>query len=211
MTKKEKNYKKDLIRQMNEILQSKLAFGESKQKARRKGTLQDKIFSGTTLKVYKQQCKKFCKWIDVNHQNCNSIKHARKYVAEYLDELVGNGYAASSVQTASKALNKLFNIDVDDPDYYHPPVRRRVDFTRSRVSVEQDKLFSEANNFELVQHCKAYGPRRSDFKKITGSCLTTKEEIMKEIIEINKQIKIDKQIKLEIKKLKELLKSNENK
>lgn len=158
-----------------------LSFGESKSEAKRNGSTQNKIFARSTYRTYWKHIKYFIAYINKNHPGCKTLKKARKYVPEWLKEREEQGLSAWTIQTEAKALNKLFQIDPSDKDYYDPPKRHRSDIKRSRLPAIRDKHFSEANNYEFVCFCKGLGPRRSEVSKIKGKDLYSREQIKKEL------------------------------
>ena len=181
MGRRNKDYSNSLREQAHRKLTSMLHIGESKAEAKKNGSIQDKIFSWNTFKTYWKHTKYFISYLDKNHPGCKTLKKARKYVPEWLKEREEQGLSAWTIQTEAKALNKLFQIDPSDKDYYDPPKRRRADIKRSRLPATRDKHFSEANNYEFVCFCKGTGPRRCEARKIKGKDLYSRERIIKEL------------------------------
>lgn len=184
MGRKNKSYSKTLHQQAYEKLTSMQAFGQSKKAAIIDGTDRNKIFSFNTYQTYWKHSKYFIKWIQENHPECTTLKSAKKYVNEWLQERSDKGLSAWTIQTEAKALGKLYGIKPGDPDYFSPPKRNRVDIERSRGDKVRDRHFSEKNNAELVKFCKGTGLRRSELENLRGSDLITKEQITKEIEKI---------------------------
>lgn len=189
MSRKDHARNMDLYKQMYAKLTSMQAFGESKRAAQEAGTDKDKIFSKKTYDTYRNQCKYFVHWMSKNHPEITTLKKARKYVSEYLQGKVDAGDSAWTVQTAAKALGKLYQISPEDKDYFTPPVRRRQDITRSRGDKVRDKHFSVTNNAELIKFCEGIGPRVSELKKLTGADLFTRDQIEAKIREMEKMPK----------------------
>ena len=75
------------------------------------------------------------------------------------------------VQTEAAALNKLYQIKLDDENRFQPPRRLKENITRSRGTKKRDAHFSEKANEELVNFCKACGFRRNVLERLTGSDL----------------------------------------
>lgn len=177
---------------LNQVITDKLTDmlnagkGHSKHKDREAGLDRDRIYSFSTYKTYKRWGAYFTAYIVKHHPEVTSLKKARKHVGEYLQSLVDIERSAWTVQTAAKALGKIFGINKDDKDYFEPPVRRREDIKRSRLRVENDKHFSESKNEELVNFCRATGLRREGMTRIRGKDLWTRETIENEIKRISK-------------------------
>ena len=181
--KKSDQYRKTVSQAMTERLTSMLKAGEgrSKHRDRADDVDKDKIYSFSTFKTYKRQGRYYAEYLEKHHPEVTSLKKARKYVGEYLQTLVDAGRSAWTVQTAAKALGKVFGITKDDEDYFAPPVRHREDIKRSREKTKSDVHFSEKRNEELVKFCRATGLRREGMKRIRGKDLWTREQIVCEI------------------------------
>ena len=87
MGRKNKSYSKDLHQQAYEKLTSMLALGESKREAVLNGTADDKIFSVNTYKTYWKHIKYFLKYVKEKYPECTTLKKAKRYVNEWLQEL----------------------------------------------------------------------------------------------------------------------------
>lgn len=181
--KKSDQYRKTVSQAMTERLTSMLKAGEgrSKHRDRADDVDKDKIYSFSTFKTYKRQSRYYAEYLEKHHPEVTSLKKARKYVGEYLQTLVDAGRSAWTVQTAAKALGKVFGITKDDEDYFAPPVRHREDIKRSREKTKSDVHFSEKRNEELVRFCRATGLRREGMKRIRGKDLWTRDQIVCEI------------------------------
>lgn len=181
MGRKDKKYSKTLHQQAYERLTGMQAFGESKKDAMASGTAKDKIFSHSTYKTYWKHTKYFLKWVEQKYPECTTLRSARKYVNEWLQERTDQDLSAWTIQTEAKALGKLYGIQPDDPGYFKPPKRHRADITRSRVDVARDQHFSVTNNDELIKFCQGTGLRRRELEKLQGADLVTREHIEQEI------------------------------
>lgn len=171
-------YKKTLHQQAYDKLQSLTAYGQSKHEAKKTGVDKEKIYSYATYKTYKQWVFAFTKWEKENHPEVTTLKKAKRHVGDYLQSLVDNGsYSASTIATATAALNKIYQMAPNDPQRFTPPERHRVDITRSRNAVEYDRHFSESNNRELVNFAQATGARRAALERLTGADLYTAEQL----------------------------------
>ena len=90
---------------------------------------------------------------------------------EWLQTRVDKGLSAWTIQTEEAALNKLYQIKLDDENRFQPPRRLKENIVRSRGTKKRDAHFSEANNEELINFCKACGFRRNVLERLTGSDL----------------------------------------
>lgn len=170
--------KKTMEEQVLEKLRSMQAFGESKTMDKQYGSIDRKIYSVNTYKTYLKQCTYYAKWIQKTHPECTTMKKGRKYVQEYLKEKDNDpNISAYTVQLQAKALGKFYNIKPEDPDFYHPRKRRRVDIKRSRGEAVRDRNFSEKNNAELVNFCKGTGLRRSEIEALTGKQMASRGQL----------------------------------
>ena len=146
--KNKSRYHKSLHQLVHERLQSMQAFGQSKRAAMIAGEDKGKIFSFATYQTYKKHIGYYLKWLHREHPEVTTLKAARRYAREWLemraDQRDDQGRYLSSwtIQTEAAALNKLFQIDRADPDRFIPPVRRREDIMRSRMTTARDKHFS---------------------------------------------------------------------
>ena len=184
MGRKNKAYSKDLHQQVYDRLTGMQAFGESKKAAIADGTAQDKIFSFNTYQTYWKHSKYFVAWIREKHPDCTTLRAAKKYANEWLQERVDQGLSAWTIQTEAKALGKLYGIKPEDPDYFKPPKRHRAEIERSRGDRVRDLHFSKTNNDELIKFCQGTGLRRSELESLQGRDLMTREQIEREISKI---------------------------
>ena len=90
---------------------------------------------------------------------------------EWLQTRVDKELSAWTIQTEAAALNKLYQIKPADKNRFQPPKRLKANIVRSRGTKVRDAHFSEANNEELINFCKACGFRRSVLERLTGSDL----------------------------------------
>ena len=181
MGRKNKEYSKDLHQQAYDRLTSMLAFGESKTDAKIREEDFYKIFSFNTYKTYWKHTKYFIRWINDHHPECTTLKAARKYVNEWLQERVEQGLSAWTIQTEAKAMGKLYNIRPDNQNYFKPPKRKREDIKRSRTDAVRDRHFSVTNNDELIKFCKGVGCRRAALAQLKGEDLWTRAEMEEEL------------------------------
>lgn len=175
--------KKTLKEQAYQELVGMMAIGESKRQAKLNDDMKDKIFSKSTYQTYKKHIGYFCEYLHDNHPEVVNLKKAKKYVNEWLAYRVnsvnssGEPLSAWTIQTEAAALNKLYQIDVDDPERFQPPKRKREDIKRSRGTKKRDRHFSAKTNEELINFCKGTGLRRDILESIRSNCLYTRQDI----------------------------------
>jgi len=186
-------YRKDLHQQAYDRLTGMQAFGESKKEAMADGTAKDKIFSFATYATYWKHIKYFVQWVGIRYPDCTTLKSAKRYVREWLENRAGqtdeNGKplrSAWTIQTEAAALNKLYGIDRNDPERFNPPVRHREDIQRSREAAVRDKHFSKTNNAELIAFCRGTGCRRNVLEKLEGRDLWSRRRMEEERTELEK-------------------------
>lgn len=166
-------------RQINTILFSKQAFGESRHEAKNEmreqlgekyhfGMSDDKIHSYDTFDTYQKACQRFGKWLQEEKGvgRKEDIQKCKEYAKEYLQyRLDTDKVSVWTVKMERSALAKLYGETID----IQLPKRDVKNITRSRGTKEQDKHFSERRNKDLVIIAKATGGRRCDLAKLTPS------------------------------------------
>ena len=177
MGRRNKSYSKDLHQQAYERLNSMQAFGESRRTAKVEGADRDKIFSFNTYKSYWKHTKYCSKYIKEHHPECTTLKKARKYVGEWLQDGVDRGLSAWTIGVQRSAMGKLYGIAPDDEDFFKAPKKQRENIKRSRGVRVRDKHFSKTNNDGLIKFCQGTGLRRieteiSELKKLPLAELT---------------------------------------
>ena len=183
MGRRDKKYSKSLHTQAYEKLESMICFGKSKRLAKLNGEdTTSLIFSINTYKTYKQQVNQFIDYLNEHHSDVTTLDAAKKYIKEYLISREDKGDSAWTIQTAAKALGKLYGITPSSPEYYDPPKRHRKDIIRSRLDTVGDEHFSESNNQDLIKFCKATGLRRDELSHLKNDCLYTKAELVDELV-----------------------------
>lgn len=186
MGRRNKSYSKDLHQQAYERLNSMQAFGESRRAAKSEGADRDKIFSFNTYKSYWKHTKYFIKYIKEHHPECTTLKKARKYVGEWLQDGVDRGLSAWTIGVQRSAMGKLYGIAPDDEDFFKAPKKQRVNIKRSRGVRVRDKHFSKTNNDGLIKFCQGTGLRRKELQELRGKDLMTRAQIEAEISELKK-------------------------
>ncbi len=170
--------RRSLHQQAYDRLQSMQTWGDSKRedKTSDPAAVRDKIYSFSSYKTYFQQIKQFLRWVKEHHPETQNLKEARQYRLDWLQKQVDAGASSWTISTASAALNKLYGIHPEDPDYFTPPKRRKADIVRSRGPKVRDKHFSEEKNAQLVNFCRGVGPRINVLKKLQSNDLYTREQ-----------------------------------
>ena len=181
MGRRNKSYSKDLHQQAYERLNSMQAFGESRRTAKVEGADRDKIFSFNTYKSYWKHTKYFIKYIKEHHPECTTLKKARKYVGEWLQDGVDRGLSAWTIGVQRSAMGKLYGIAPDDEDFFKAPKKQRENSKRSRGVRVRDKHFSKTNNDGLIKFCQGTGLRRKELQELRGKDLMTRAQIETEI------------------------------
>lgn len=171
--KKDGRNSRTLHQQAYDKLQKMQAFGDSKRldKLENPEDFARKIYSFSTYQTYFKHIKYFIKWIQKEHPEIKTLKKAEKFVPEWLQTRVDKGLSAWTIQTEEAALNKLYQIKLDDENRFQPPRRLKENIVRSRGTKKRDAHFSEVNNEELINFCKACGFRRNVLERLTGSDL----------------------------------------
>lgn len=191
MGRKDKRFSINLHQQAFNTFHKMLLAGENadKGKSKQDKTLKDKIFSYSTFETYLKHTDYFIRWIKAEHPDCTTLRSAKKYINNFLEERCnttnasGRPLSAWTIQLEAAALNKLYGIDKADVNRFQPPTRHRQDIIRSRISTAQDKHFSPEKNALLVIFCKSTGCRRNVLEKLEGRDYWTKEK-MKETMNI---------------------------
>lgn len=184
MGRRNKAYYKDLHQQAYERLTGMQSFGESRKEAKAEGADKDKIFSFSTYKSYWKHTKYFIKYIKEHHPECTTLKSARKYVGEWLQDSVDRGLSAWTIGVQRSAMGKLYGIAPDDKDFFKAPKKERENIKRSRGTRVRDKHFSKTNNDGLIKFCQGTGLRRKELQELRGKDLLTREQIEAEISDL---------------------------
>lgn len=176
--KKGSSTRRSLHQQAYDRFQSMQAWGDSKRddKTSDPAAVRDKLYSFSTYKTYFQQTKQFLRWVKEQHPETQNLKEARQYRRDWLQKQVNDGASAWTVSTASAALNKLYDIRPEDPDYFTPPKRQKADIVRSRGPKIRDQHFSEMKNADLVNFCRGVGPRVNVLRKLRSDDLYTRDQ-----------------------------------
>ena len=110
MGRRNKAYFKDLHQQAYDRLTGMQAFGESKKEAVANGTEKDKIFAFNTYKSYWKHTKYFIKYIKEKHPECTTLKSAKKYANEWLQNVRRlNGAVVTGCGTSTSPRRTMMN------------------------------------------------------------------------------------------------------
>jgi len=94
-------------------------------------------------------------------QTIKTLADAKQYVNAYLQHHMDQGYSPYTQKTIASALAKLYGCSTKD--FISTQTRHRANITRSRKSKAK---FSEVNNKEFVDFCRATGLRRHEIKNL---------------------------------------------
>lgn len=183
---------------------SMLAIGESRHAGKIDGTARKKIYSFNTYRTYLCQGYCFVDYVEKEHPEVRTLKEAKKYINEYLQHEVDRGLSPRTIKTKQAALVKLYQISRNDPNRFVTPSFCRADIKNNRPGNRKSNNFSLTKNAELVRFAQSTGLRRSEFKRIRGRDLYTKDQIeaIVEQIEAQKRpLEEDEKVKLEAFKL----------
>lgn len=161
--------------QVSGELEKMLRIGQSKNQAKKDEHTNspEGIFSWSTYHSYKKHCIEFGKYAKQKH-GCKYIKDALPFVKEFIEHEISRGLSAETIHLKMAAINKLYGTKAKELDIVLPE-RKRANITRSRGQKEHDKCFSEKENQEVVDFCRAVGPRRYELVKIRGKDLIVDE------------------------------------
>lgn len=180
-----------LTKQIEDELSTKLAIGESKFIAQKKGLednsdsrslTKDKIYSWNTFKTYMKQANYFTDYCKETY-GAKSLEDCKPYINTWLQKNIDERKSAHTQKTRASALAKLYGCSTKD--FIKTEVRHREKITRSRGVKVRDKHFSEKRNADLVSFCKSTGLRRAELKALTGDKLIYKAEEDKYYINVN--------------------------
>lgn len=160
-----------MVRQVQERLTAKAAFGLSKHDADM-DVRKDHVYSYSTMSNYINAASLFAQWSRDTH-GCRDIDDAKQYAGEYLQHRVDNGKSAWTVARDAAAIAKLYGCTSSDLGCNLP--------TRHRADIEQHREhkwaghFSEERNADLVAICKATGLRRHEIAALKPSDVRREE------------------------------------
>ncbi len=122
-----------------------------------------------TKKQYERHAKKFVDYCRMKF-NCKTYEECLDYVQIYVDDLIKEGYTASSVHSFAVAVSQGFKVPLES---IKKPKRKISEYTRGRnvdplnITSSKNDLFDPKWSY-LVEFQKRAGIRRNDLKNICG-------------------------------------------
>ncbi len=168
-----KSHRKSIIKEIVERLESLMAIGESRGKAKEKARTAGqqtwafstgKIHSFKTRQVYQEQALRFGKWARDTYgikQLASLEARADELASEYLRKQLDEQKSACTLQTIRAALRMLFG-NRQLAQSVELPKRQRKCITRSRGPKKHDRQFQPNNWPDLLQFLDATGLRRDE-------------------------------------------------
>lgn len=171
-------HKKTLERQINKILFSKQAYGESRHEAKQElrdelgddyrfGMTDGKIHSYASFDTYQKACQRFGAWLiqEKGVDRYTNINDLKEYAPEYIKSRLDKGVSVWTAKMERSALGKLYGETIE----MEMPKRDVAQITRSRGEKAGDVHFSLKNNRDLIDIARGTGGRRADIAKMKPS------------------------------------------
>lgn len=155
--------KVSMVKQIENILTSKLAIGESKHIAKQNGEHTEHIYSYATLEAYMKCCNRFASYCKQEH-HAKNIQSCRQYINEYLQTRIDAGYSSYTIKLEACSLGKLYGVSTSE--FIKTPARLRSDIQRSRNKCVRDRHFSPERNKDLVSLSHCSGLRRHELQAL---------------------------------------------
>lgn len=173
--------RKSIVRQAQEALEAKAAFGVKKGEARAAngGKIPDLIFSYKTMDQYIRVATTFASWARDTH-GCRYLDDAKDYVGEYLRERIADKSAWTVAQDAA-GIAKMYGCRSTDFGV-DLPKRHRADVVKYRNPEGDIGHWQPANHSDLVELCKVTGLRRHELQALRSDQI--REENGKVLIEV---------------------------
>lgn len=172
-----KSHRKSLIREIIERLDSLMAIGESRGKAKDEARAAGeetwafstgKIHSYKTRQNYQEHAIRFGKWARDTYgikQFAELEARANEVASAYLRKNLDEQKSAWTLQTIRAALRMLFS-NRQLAERVELPKRRRQQITRSRGPKKHDRHFQPKNWQDLLHFLEATGLRRDEVKML---------------------------------------------
>jgi integrase len=146
--------------------------GASEEEIKKKSRIESPYIHGaTTYTKYIEEGRRFVRWAVKIDPTTRTLRYAKKYVTQYIDNQIARSLAPSTIKTTRSALAKLYRCRGVDL-YPVVPVRKSADFTRCRdytmSALKKDILIFG----DVVKLCYATGLRRNELKHITPECFS---------------------------------------
>lgn len=172
-----KSHSKSLIREIVERLDSLMAIGESRGKAKEEARAAGeetwafstgKIHSFKTRQVYQEHALRFGRWARDMYgikQFASLEARADELASDYLRKNLEEHKSASTLQTIRASLRMLFG-NRELAQAVPLPKRSRKQITRSRGPKKHDRQFQPNNWPDLLRFLDATGLRRDEVKML---------------------------------------------
>lgn len=127
------------------------------------------VHSTTTCDSYKKATLNFVDWTKVHHpeiKNLDYLQEHKEVVGEWLTQRIEEGKSNFTIRKEACAVAKVLGCSSNDFGIQMPSKKDDV-ITRSRGEKEHDKHFSEEKNKDMVDFCRAVGPRRRELEALS--------------------------------------------
>ena len=162
---KEQILKSEIVNHLNEISQ----IGESRHKAKLIGEASPYIFSIKTYEAYKETMERLIAYCLDRHPEVKHISDCKRYVPEYIDQIIKDGYSSYTQKSRLAGFRKFYNDRFED---VYTESRKRSQIRRGRTDTANARIFNEETNTDLVYFCKHTGLRRSELEHLKGGCVS---------------------------------------
>ena len=162
---------KSLKQQVKEALDSKLAIGQSKYRAKLDGTYTEHIYAWETYRSYLNHSCYFVEWAKSQPTDARlghkprTLDECRIFAEKWLQYNIDKGLSSYTIKLQLAALCKLYSCTSKDFDILTPS-RLRSNITRSRKEVASDKMFSTKANKNIITFARCTGLRRAELAQI---------------------------------------------
>ena len=167
---------KSLKQQIKEVLDSKLAIGQSKYRAKLDGTYTEHIYAWETYRSYLKHCCHFVDWAKSQPTDAHlghkprTLQECRIFAVKWLQHNIDRELSSYTIKLQLAALSKLYSCTGKDFDI-KTPSRLRSKIIRSRKEVARDKMFSTQANKDIITFARCTGLRRAELAQIRSSDL----------------------------------------
>lgn len=133
------------------------------------------IHSISTFEQYVYICKQYAEWLAKTYSEVTALRFAYRkgYSRKFIQIMIDNGYAPSSINRATCALAKLYRCTSNDIHDARPK-RCYIDFTRSRSYCEESyrrDLIKYMDKFgPIVELCRYTGVRELELENLYPEC-----------------------------------------
>jgi integrase len=167
---------KSLKQQLKEVLDEKLAIGESRYQAKLNGTANLYIFAWETYRAYLKWGCYFVEWAKAQPIDARlghkprTLEECRLFAEKWLQYNIDKGLSSYTIKLELAALSKIYGCTSKDFDI-QTPSRLRSNITRSRKEATRDKMFSVEANKNIITFARCTGLRRAELAQIRSSDL----------------------------------------